>query len=106
MSGHVNMVEIAWFLFIGVVFIGLNLLLMSRRRLRTRYGMLSILGASVWPALMIVLSVRGGSVFGELMKQVLTFDRALAWSIVLSTALMVCIPSVSLIRRMIQLSKS
>ncbi|RHB51904.1 hypothetical protein [Exiguobacterium sp. AM39-5BH] len=106
MSGYVDMVEIAWFLFIGVVFIGLNLFLMSRRRLRTRYGMLSILGASVWPALMIVLSVRGGSVFGELMKQALTFDRVLAWSIVLSTALMVCIPGVSLIRRMIQLSKS
>jgi len=106
MSGYVNLVEIGWFLFIGLLFMGLNLLLMSRRLLRTRYGMLSILGASVWPALMIVLSVRGESVLGGLTERALTLESALAWSVVVATALMVCIPGVSLIRRMIQLSKS
>ncbi|MCT4776565.1 MULTISPECIES: hypothetical protein [Exiguobacterium] len=106
MSGYVNLVEIGWFLFIGLLFMGLNLFLMSRRLLRTRYGMISILGASVWPALMIVLSVRGGSVLGGLMERALTLESALSWSVVVATTLMVCIPGVSLIRRMIQLSKS
>ncbi|WP_214798441.1 hypothetical protein [Exiguobacterium sp. s50] len=106
MSGYVNLVEIGWFLFIGLSFMGLNLFLMSRRLLRTRYGMLSILGASVWPALMIVLTVQGGSVLGGLTERALTLESTLAWSVVVATTLMVCIPGITLIRRMIQLARS
>lgn len=106
MSGYVNLVEIGWFLFIGLLFISLNLLLMSRRLTRTRYGMLSIFGASVWPAFMIVLSVQGGSVIGGVTGRTFTLESVLAWSVIMATALMVCIPGISLIRRMIQLSRS
>ncbi|UTT44192.1 hypothetical protein [Exiguobacterium aurantiacum] len=105
MNGYVNLVEIGWFLFIGLLFMGLNLLLMSRRLIRTRYGMLSILGASVWPALMIVLSVQGGRVLDGLTERAVTLESVLAWSVVVATALMVCIPGVSLIRRMVQLAR-
>ncbi|MFK3987491.1 MULTISPECIES: hypothetical protein [Exiguobacterium] len=105
MSGYVNLVEIGWFLFIGLLFMGLNLLLMSRRLIRTRYGMLSIFGASVWPALMIVLSVQGGRVLDGLAERAVTLESVLAWAVVVATALMVCIPGVSLIRRMVQLAR-
>lgn len=106
MSGYVNLVEIGLFLFIGLLFMGLNLLLMSRRLIRTRYGMLSILGASVWPALMIVLSVQGERVLDGLAERAFTLESVLAWSVVVTTALMVCIPGISLIRHMIHLARS
>ncbi|TCI22007.1 hypothetical protein EVJ33_09425 [Exiguobacterium sp. SL-10] len=106
MSGYVNLVEIGWFLFIGLLFMGLNLLLMSRRLIRTRYGMLSILGASVWPALMIVLSVQGGRVLDGLTEQAVTLESVLSWAVVVATVLMVCIPAVSLIRRMVGLARN
>ncbi|WP_236637551.1 hypothetical protein [Exiguobacterium sp. SH1S21] len=105
MGGYVNMYEIGLFLFIGLLFMAVNIFLMSRRLIRTRYAMLSILASSVWPALMIVLSVQNVNLLEELRTRTVTLEAVFAWSLVVTTALMTVIPAFIFIRRLIQLSR-
>lgn len=105
MGAYVNMYEIGLFLFIGLLFIGVNIFLMSSRLIRTRYAMMSILASSVWPALMIVMSVQNVNLLEELRAQTVTLQAVFAWSLVVTTVLMTVIPAFIFIRRMIQLSR-
>lgn len=105
MDGYVNLYEIGLLLFIGLLFMALNIFFITRRLIRTRYAMLSILAASVWPALMIVASVRGINLVTAFGGRAMTTEAVLAWSLILTTALMTGIPAFILIRRLIQLSR-
>lgn len=105
MGGYINVVEIGLFLFIGLLFIAINIFLLSCRLIRTRYAMLSILASSVWPALMIVLSVQKSQLLDGLGDRSLTFESVLAWSLVVTTGIMTLIPAFVFIRRMLELAR-
>lgn len=105
MTEYINVTEVGMFLLVGLLFILLNLVLLARRYTRARFAMLSILAASVWPALMIVLSVEQLSVIDQLTSGELTLDAALAWGVVLSTALMTMIPAGVFLRRLVNVSR-
>lgn len=105
MTEYINVTEVGMFLLVGLLFILLNLVLLARRYTRARFAMLSILAASVWPALMIVLSVEQLSVIDQLTSGELTLDAALAWGVILSTALMTMIPAGVFLRRLVNVSR-
>lgn len=105
MTEYINVTEVGMFLLVGLLFILLNLVLLARRYTRARFAMLSILAASVWPALMIVLSVEQLSVIDQLTSGELTLDAALAWGVILSTALMTMIPAWVFLRRLVNVSR-
>ena len=85
---------------IGIGFIVFNLLLLVRRQLRTRYAMVSIFAASVWPAMMMILSVEDFDVTHSLARP-FSGSGLVAWSLIALTACMVLIPSLSLSRRLL-----
>ena len=105
MSAYINITEVGMFLFVGLLFILLNLVLLVKRYTRARFAMLSILAASVWPALMIVLSVEQLSVMDQLTSGEWSLDAVLAWGVVLSTALMTMIPAGVFLHRLVSVSR-
>lgn len=85
---------------IAVGFIVFNLVLLVRRQLRTRYAVVSIFAASVWPAMMMILSVEAFDVARSLVRP-FSGRGLVAWILLLLTAGMVLIPSLSLCRRLL-----
>lgn len=105
MGGYFNLYEISLFLFIGLLFMAVNVILMMCRLVRSRYAMVSILASSVWPALMIIMSIQNFNLLDGLRERMVTLEAVLSWVILLMTALMTMIPAFILIRRLIQLSR-
>ncbi len=105
MGEYINLVEIGMFLFIGLLFMGLHIFFIVRRYLRTRYAMIGVLASSVWPALMIVLSVQNIDLLSALTIRRVTAETVIGWSIVLSTAFMLLIPAGVFLVRMFRLSR-
>lgn len=105
MRAYINVLEISGFLFIGLIFIGLNTFLIVRQLVRTRYGIVSIFSASIWPALMIALSVQTTAITFGTITSIRTLEGMLVWAVLVTTGLMIGIPGYSLIRRMLELSK-
>ncbi|MCC5893241.1 MULTISPECIES: hypothetical protein [Exiguobacterium] len=105
MGEYINLVEIGMFLFIGLLFMGLHIFFIVRRYLRTRYAMVGVLASSVWPALMIVLSVQNIELVPALTSERVTAEAVIAWSIALSTAFMLLIPAGVFLVRMYRLSR-
>ncbi|WP_214824185.1 hypothetical protein [Exiguobacterium algae] len=105
MGEYINFTEVVLFLLVGLLFITLNIVLLLLRYTRARYAMLSILAASLWPALMIVLSVEQIHIFEQLRADTFTLDQLLAWAIVISTALMTMIPAGVFINKVVEVSK-
>lgn len=105
MSEYINVTEVGMFILVGLLFIILNIVLLLMRYTRARYAMLSIFAASLWPALMIVLSVKQISIFEQLTTKAFTLDVLLAWAIVISTAFMTMIPAGVFIHKVIQVSR-
>lgn len=105
MDAYVNVTEVGMFLLVGLLFIVLNLVLLAKRYTRARFAMLSILATSVWPALMIVLSVNQLNVMDQLTSGEWTLNAVIAWSVVLSTALMTMIPAGVFLHRLVTVSR-
>lgn len=105
MGAYINLTEVGMFLLVGLLFIVLNLILLAKRYTRARFAMLSILAASVWPALMIILSVEQLSVIDQIMSGELTLDAVMAWGVVMATALMTMIPAGVFLYRLVNVSR-
>ncbi|WDH74798.1 MULTISPECIES: hypothetical protein [Exiguobacterium] len=105
MDAYVNVTEVGMFLLVGLLFIVLNLVLLAKRYTRARFAMLSILATSVWPALMIVLSVNQLNVMDQLTSGEWTLNAVIAWAVVLSTALMTMIPAGVFLHRLVTVSR-
>lgn len=100
MSDYINVYEFGMFLFIGLFFIGLHIFFILRRFVRTRYAMVGVLAASVWPALMIVLSIQSIDLVQVIMSREASTASILAVTSVAVTGLMLLIPAVVLIKRL------
>jgi len=105
MGSYINLTEVGMFLLVGLLFILLNLILLTKRYTRARFAMISILAASVWPALMIVLSVEQLSIMDQLTSGDLTLDAIMAWGVVIATALMTMIPAGVFLYRLVIVSR-
>lgn len=105
MGAYINLTEVGMFLLVGLLFIVLNLILLAKRYTRARFAMLSILAASVWPALMIVLSVEQLSIMDQLTSGGLTLDAVIVWGAVIATALMTMIPAGVFLHRLVSVSR-
>ncbi|MGI1822008.1 hypothetical protein ACRPK6_07415 [Exiguobacterium sp. TRN 1102] len=104
MGAYINLTEVGMFLLVGLLFILLNLILLAKRYTRARFAMISIFAASVWPALMIVLSVEQLSIMDQLTSGDLTLDAIMAWGVVIATALMSMIPAGVFLYRLVNVS--
>lgn len=100
MSDYINVFEFGMFLSIGLFFIALHIFFILRRYIRTRYAMVGVLASSVWPALMIVLSIQAIDLVPELTARTLSLASVLAWASVMTTLLMLLIPAMVLISRL------
>jgi hypothetical protein len=100
-----NLFEIGMFVFIGLLFMLLNIWLIIKRLIRTRYAMISILAASVWPALMTVLSVQQIDLINALKDRAQTLESFLSFSLVLVTAVMILIPAFAYVRHVFVLTR-
>lgn len=104
MGAYINLTEVGIFLLVGLLFILLNLI-MAKRYTRARFAIISIFAASVWPALMIVLSVEQLSILDQLTSGDLTLGAIMACGVVIATALMTMIPAGVFLYRLVNVSR-
>lgn len=105
MGAYINLTEVGMFLLVGLLFILLNLILLAKRYTRARFAIISIFAASVWPALMIVLSVEQLSIMDQLTSGDLTLGAIMACGVVIATALMTMIPAGVFLYRLVNVSR-